>query len=147
MTAFRRWRIFYLVVIELAQKYTKALLGGFVAGFLLSMLFSRVYPFIAQQWLTQTDRIGIVGEFTPNLLPLAIQNQISYGLTRLNEDGSVSPGLATSWVATDSGKIFTFYLRKDVNWHDGKPVTAQDINYNIKNVTFTVVNNSTIHVI
>ena len=72
MTAVRRWRIFYLIVVELAQKYTKALVAGFIAGLFLSVGFWKLYPFIEAQWLTPVDRIGIVGEFTPNALPLSI---------------------------------------------------------------------------
>jgi peptide/nickel transport system substrate-binding protein len=139
MITLRQWRIFYLVIIQLAQKYTKALVIGFVAGLSLSLLFWRIYPFLSQQWLAPVDRIGIIGEFTPNTLPNSIQKQISLGLTDINVDGSVLPALATSWVATDSGKTFTFFIRTDLTWHDGKPVTAKDINYNIRNVTFSVI--------
>jgi len=70
---------------------------------------------------------------------ISIQKKISFGLTTLAADGSALPGLASSWVATDSGKIFTFFLRDDIKWHNGKPVIADDINYNIKNVTFSVL--------
>lgn len=37
------------------------------------------------------------------------------------------PNIATHWDISNDNKVFTFYLRKDVNWHDGKPVTADDI--------------------
>lgn len=144
MTAARRWKIFYLIVIELAQKYTKALLAGFFTGLILSFAFWKLYPAIKTQWFTPVDRIGVVGNFTPNALPQSIQREISLGLTDIGPDGSPLPGLATTWVATDSGKIFTFFLRKNLFWHNGKPVTASDVNYNIKNVTFTVIGEHTL---
>jgi ABC-type transport system substrate-binding protein len=146
MTVLRRWKILYLIVVQLAQKYTKALLIGFVAGLSLSLLFWRIYPFLSEHWLAPVERIGIVGEFTPNTLPLSIQKQISSGLTEINTDGSVLPSLATSWVATDSGKTFTFFIRNDLHWHDGKEVLAKDINYNIRNVTFSVIGDTGIRV-
>jgi ABC-type transport system substrate-binding protein len=139
MTVARPWRIFYLVVIELAQKYTKALIIGFFAGLFLSLGFWRVYPVIAQAWLSPVDRIGVVGEFTPNNLPLSIQREISMGLTNIAPDGSPMAGLAATWTATDSGKTFTFFLRSDLVWHDGKTVEAKDVNYNIKNVTAEMI--------
>ncbi len=139
MVSLRPWKIAYLVVIGLTHKYTKALLIGFVIGLSLSILFWRTYPFISQQWIIPVEHIGMVGTFTPNTLPLSIQKKISFGLTTLAGDGSPLPGLATSWVATDSGKVFTFYLRDDLKWHNGKPVMANDINYNIKNVVFSVL--------
>ena len=144
MTVARRWRIFYLVVVELAQKYTKALIAGFVSGLVISLVFWKLYPFIKSQWLTPVERIGVVGSFTPNTLPDPIQSEISFGLTDIGSDGSPLPGLATTWVATDSGKVFTFFLRKDLTWHNNKHVVASDVNYNIKNVKFTVLDDHTI---
>lgn len=144
MSIARRWRIFYLVVVELAQKYTRALVLGFFLGLVLSLVTARLYPLLSQRWFAPIDRIGIVGSFSPNNLPFSIQRAISFGLTDLGVDGAPLPGLATSWVATDSGKTFTFYLRSDVKWQNNKPVVADDINYNIKNVTFQVIDNRTI---
>ncbi len=36
-----------------------------------------------------------------------------------------APGLAESWEQTDTEVVF--HLRADVNWHDGRPVTAEDV--------------------
>ncbi len=35
-------------------------------------------------------------------------------------------GVAESWSATDNNKVWTFKLRKDAKWTNGKPVTADD---------------------
>ncbi len=144
MTVFKQGKLLFLIVRELSTKYTKALALGFVSGLILSLAFWRVLPIIRDQWFTPVDRIALVGEFTPATLPLTIQNELSYGLTTIGRDGTVQPGLATSWTATDSGKTFIFTLRQDARWHDGKPVTAKDINYNIRNVTFSVIDAYTI---
>lgn len=144
MTLFRRSRLLFLIIRELASKYTKSLALGFVSGLVLSLVFWRVTPFIREQWFTPVDRIGIVGDFTPTTIPLSIQNEISGGLTKLAPDGTVLPSLATSWTATDSGKTFIFTLRKDINWQNGDPVVADDINYNIRNVTFSPIDSHTI---
>ncbi|HEX5871537.1 MAG TPA: ABC transporter substrate-binding protein, partial [Longimicrobium sp.] len=37
------------------------------------------------------------------------------------------PWLAERWELTDSA--VTFFLRRDVTWHDGKPVTAEDVKF------------------
>ena len=39
------------------------------------------------------------------------------------------PALATSWEIKDDGKIFEFKLRQGVKWHDGKPVTVEDVKF------------------
>ena len=42
-------------------------------------------------------------------------------------DGSLVPGIATSWEANDDGTQWTFHLRDDVEFHDGTPFTANDV--------------------
>src|SRR3989344_7443284 len=140
---FRRGRFFYWLLRELAQKYTRAVGLGVILGIALAILLSR---FGRQVPFGAVERIGMVGEFTPSTLPLSIQKRISLGLTDLSLDGSAAPSLATSWEATDSGKTFTFHLKDDFVWHDGKKVSAQDINYNIRSVTFAAVDPTTIRV-
>jgi len=44
----------------------------------------------------------------------------------------VVPCLASSWEVSDDNLVWTFHLRKDVKWTDGKPVTAHDIEYGTK---------------
>lgn len=39
------------------------------------------------------------------------------------------PALAKRWEHTPDYKIWTFYLNKDVRWHDGVPTTAHDIEF------------------
>ena len=48
-------------------------------------------------------------------------------LTDIDFDGSVVPRLAESWEASDEGKIWNFKLRKDVEFHNGKKMTAEDV--------------------
>ena len=38
-------------------------------------------------------------------------------------------GLAASWKVSDDQKTYTFTLRKDWKWSDGKPITAHDVEY------------------
>lgn len=39
------------------------------------------------------------------------------------------PYLAEKWEISKDGKVFTFWLRKDLTFHDGKPVTAEDVKF------------------
>ncbi len=45
----------------------------------------------------------------------------------LNLDGSFSPELARSATVSDDGLVWTFKLKPDVTFHDGEPLTAQDV--------------------
>jgi oligopeptide transport system substrate-binding protein len=37
--------------------------------------------------------------------------------------------LAESWEVSPDGTVYTFHLRRNANFHDGRPVTAQDVIY------------------
>ncbi len=39
------------------------------------------------------------------------------------------PSLASEWEISKDKKVFTFKLRKGVTWHDGKPMTAEDVKF------------------
>ncbi len=146
MTLFQRGRFWYWIARDLAAKYTRALGFGLLLGTLIAIAASLFAPKIHQQFFFPMERYGIVGEFTPTNLPLSIQKLISHGLTEVNEDGSIVPSLARSWEATDSGKIYNFTLNNSYVWHTGKPVVASDINYNIKDVRITALDDVTLRV-
>ncbi|CAM2776462.1 peptide ABC transporter substrate-binding protein [Hathewaya histolytica] len=67
---------------------------------------------------------------------LAPQGLLYEGLTRLTpqEDGTgkLDPGVAEKWEVSKDGLKYTFNLRKDAKWSDGKPVTAKDFEYSWK---------------
>lgn len=42
---------------------------------------------------------------------------------------SFRPELATSWDVLDGGKTLVFHLREDATFHDGSPVTAEDVKW------------------
>jgi oligopeptide transport system substrate-binding protein len=63
----------------------------------------------------------VVGQF--------VVEDLFEGLTTIAEDGSVVPGVATSWETSADGKTWTFHLRKEARWSNGAPVTADDFVY------------------
>ena len=54
------------------------------------------------------------------------------GLVRNGPNGTIVPDLAASWTVDATGKTWTFDLRPDARWHDGEPVTADDVVYTIQ---------------
>ncbi|MGI9499725.1 MAG: ABC transporter substrate-binding protein [Geminicoccaceae bacterium] len=48
-------------------------------------------------------------------------------LTEIAPDGSIVGELAESWEGSDDAKAWTFVLRKDVTFHNGKTVTSADV--------------------
>lgn len=49
-------------------------------------------------------------------------------------DVELHPEVATSWESSPDGTIFTFHLRHDVRFSNGRPVTAADFRYGIERV-------------
>lgn len=47
----------------------------------------------------------------------------------LNLDGSFTLSLAESVERSDDGLVYTFKIRDGVKWHDGQPLTAEDISF------------------
>ncbi len=55
------------------------------------------------------------------------------GLTRVNPlTFEVEPGLAKSWTISKDKKVITMFLRKQVYFSDGKPLTANDVVFTFK---------------
>ena len=48
----------------------------------------------------------------------------------------VEPMLAESWERSDDGLTWTFHLRKDVRWHDGRPFTAHDVDFTFNRIIY-----------
>jgi oligopeptide transport system substrate-binding protein len=48
------------------------------------------------------------------------------GLTVTDANNKIVPGVAESWKISKDGKVYTFKLRKNAKWSDGKQVTAND---------------------
>ena len=55
--------------------------------------------------------------------------QIFSGLVRLDDNMEPVPDIAQTWEKSDDGITYTFYLRQDVYFQDGRHVTASDFKY------------------
>jgi len=89
----------------------------------------------------RTDlNIGLVLE-PPNLDPTmggaaAAIREVTYqniyqGLTRIDYRGETQPDLAKSWDISPDGLTYTFHLQTGVKFHDGTPMTADDVKFSL----------------
>jgi oligopeptide transport system substrate-binding protein len=84
--------------------------------------------------------LNLPGGEPPTLDPALTQDatsaayivEIFSGLVTLNRALGVVPDIAESWELSNDDTTYTFHLRDDVQFHDGKPVTAQDFKYSIE---------------
>lgn len=84
------------------------------------------------------DRSTLVYYFTsePRSLDPALSTDVPTGevitlifdnLTRFDPDANLEPALAERWETDSTGRLYTFHLRRGVTFHDGRPVTANDV--------------------
>lgn len=64
----------------------------------------------------------------------ARMRQLYNTLTGTGPDLVPAPELAERWESDDSVKNWTFYLRKDVKFHDGRPMKAADAVYSLQRI-------------
>lgn len=63
------------------------------------------------------------------------------GLMRKNTDGNLIPDLAKKVEASKNGLSYIFTLKDELYFHDGKPVTADDVLFTIKTIKDSVIKN------
>jgi peptide/nickel transport system substrate-binding protein len=88
---------------------------------------------------TRVYREGVVGH-PVSVSPLTARTQadrdlvalVFSGLVRNGPNGTIVPDLAERWSVDEKGRVWTFELRDDARWHDGEPVTADDVVFTIK---------------
>jgi len=58
-----------------------------------------------------------------------ITNFINDSLIKTDENLEFAPELAHDWEVSEDGLVLTFYLRDNVEWHDGVKFTAEDVKF------------------
>lgn len=53
-------------------------------------------------------------------------------LLRYDGQYHTTPRLAERWELSEDGREWTFFLRSGVRWHDGRPFTAEDVEFSIR---------------
>jgi peptide/nickel transport system substrate-binding protein len=62
-------------------------------------------------------------------IDIVVYQNIFEGLTRVDENGAVQPGLAESWTISEDGLNYSFSLREGVTFHDGSSFDAEDVKF------------------
>ncbi|SFV36476.1 peptide/nickel transport system substrate-binding protein [Devosia crocina] len=62
-------------------------------------------------------------------IDVVVYQNVFEGLTRIDENGAVQPGLASSWTISDDGLTYRFSLNQGVTFHDGTSFEAEDVKF------------------
>ena len=93
-----------------------------------------------------TLKLGVIGNGTSETYNPAVYNSpidFLHGistfdpLVRLGPDFNFEPGLAVRWVPNKTATVWEIHLRQGVKWHDGKPFTADDVIYSLRQMGST----------
>lgn len=85
--------------------------------------------------------IGIEGEpatatghLATDTAALMVASNIFSGLISIDFDFEPQPDLAESWEISQDGLTYTFNLVDNATWHDGEPVTADDVEFTFNEI-------------
>jgi oligopeptide transport system substrate-binding protein len=84
--------------------------------------------------------LRLFGEEPSTLDPALVEDSVSAeyvvqifsGLVALNSELEVVPDLAERWELSPDGRTYTFFLRQEARFHDGRAVTASDVKYSLE---------------
>ncbi len=81
--------------------------------------------------------IGAPGRLNPlldyyNPADRDIDRLIYSGLIKFDDRGVPQADLAESWGISQDGTVYNFALRPNAKWHDGEPVTAEDVLFTVE---------------
>lgn len=62
-------------------------------------------------------------------IDIVVYQNVFEGLTRIDQNGVVQPGLADSWTISEDGLTYTFKLHDGVTFHDGTSFDAEDVKF------------------
>lgn len=80
--------------------------------------------------------IGRIDTVNPIYASTQSERSASYlifsSLFRYDASNNLESDLAETWTKSDDGKTYTVRLRDNAKWHDGKPVTAKDVEFTLR---------------
>ncbi len=80
------------------------------------------------------DPIILDPAFKTDVISDRINQQIHIGLFSYNDVGNIVPGATADFIVSEDCKLWTFYLRKDIKFHNGQQLTAHDVLYSIERI-------------
>ncbi|MEK7644658.1 MAG: ABC transporter substrate-binding protein [Patescibacteria group bacterium] len=122
------------VLTDREYKFWKLSLAVFVVSALwLGAIWITTYrAVVPAKGGTYTE--GLVGAprlvnplFAPlNEVDMDISRLVFSGLLRYDSEQRLVPDAASSYEVSADKKVYTFHLKTNIKWHDGKPLTAKD---------------------
>ncbi len=121
------------------KKHVKLSLWTGLSFLLCAQSFAAVVPAgtkLAKNQVLNIDNQSEISSLDPNKSSDNLAANIMFDLYEPlivgNSEGKYAPGAATHWDISKDGLTYTFHLRKNALWSDGKPVEAEDFAYSFR---------------
>jgi len=72
--------------------------------------------------------------FSTDIYSVKLIQQIFDGLVQFDQNLNVVPALSTDWRVSSDGLVYTFTIRQDARFHNGRQVTANDFVYSFTRI-------------
>lgn len=82
----------------------------------------------------EVDPVSLDPHTNSNFSSLQGYEHVYESLTMYDERTNVVPSLAQKWEITNGGKTYVFHLRPNVKFHNGQPLTAEDVKYSVERI-------------
>jgi len=79
-----------------------------------------------------SDPRGLSPVFACTFVDWVVGYRLYSSLFQADENFQPVPDLAESWEASPDGLTYTFHLRRDATFHDGSPVTSEDVKFSVE---------------
>jgi len=84
-----------------------------------------IHVTLASKWLDPSDTEAFIN-------PFMVLYAVHDALVKPMPAGENTPSLAESWTASKDGLVYEFVLRKGAKFHNGDPVTAEDVKFSFE---------------
>src|SRR5882762_6167986 len=84
-----------------------------------------VHISLAPTWFDPAETLGII---TPFMVMYAIHDAMAKAMP----GNTTAPSLAESWQVSPDGRVYDFTLRKGAKFHNGDPLTSEDVKFSFE---------------
>ncbi len=140
--ALNQWRQFFTVINRRERHWLAITALGALAGFLILVTLLYLALTSVRPDTGGSINIGVIG--SPRFLNPAL-NQVNdadrdlstiifSGLLKYDSQGNLINDLTDKYAVGDNGKTYEFTIKQNAKWHDGQPLTVDDIIFTIQTI-------------
>ncbi len=113
------------------MKSSNVILAGLLAIIMIAADSHTIFakPFV---WARSGDALTLDPHAVNEGTTHALNHHIYEPLIIRDRTGKLEPALAISWRQTINPLVWSFQLRSDITFHDGQPLTAQDVIFSLQ---------------